>query len=382
MDKNTGENFFINRVKKLRERLRKQDVDCMTVFKDENIYYLTGFYAKDSGSIIILQKREIYLLVHFIYREQAKKTVMLKKIKIVEYVKKRDEKYKEIISSERGKIAGIEGSSISYDDYMSNKKILSGLGWKIKNLSSFIEEARKVKDQYEITSVKKACKISDDSVKDILKMDFSTISGFSEKKLALHIEAGMLDRNSDGRSFDLIVASNTASSLPHYISSGKIIKSGCLLLDIGCIFNKYCSDITRTVFTGNSLSGSLKAKNIDKLKKIYDIVLQAQLRSLESCREGISCTELDKVARDYISGMGYGEYFGHGLGHGVGLEVHESPKVTPSKDMLLEENMIITIEPGIYLEGIGGVRIEDMVIVKKNGCENLYSSPKELTVIG
>ena len=148
MDKNTAENFFINRVKKLRERLRKQDVDCMTVFKDENIYYLTGFYAKDSGSILILQKREIYLLVHFIYREQAKKTVMLKKIKIVEYVKKRDEKYKEIISSERGKIAGIEGSSISYDDYMSNKKILSGLGWKIKNLSSFIEEARKVKDQY------------------------------------------------------------------------------------------------------------------------------------------------------------------------------------------------------------------------------------------
>jgi len=373
--------YFTSRIKKVRDRLLQEDADCIIIFKDENIYYLTGFYAKNSGSMLIVSGKNIYLLVHFIYYEQAKKSSVLKNIRIIKFVSDRDDIYKEVIISECGKTAGIEGNSINYDVYVKNKKILSGLGWKVKNLPGIIDEQRMIKDGYEISSIKKACRITDNVMKDIFGMDSRLISGFNENEFALYIETMMVKRNSAGGSFDLIVASGASSSLPHYMPSNRRIKSGWLLFDIGCIYENYCSDITRTVFIKSSQARSFKSGNTGKLKKIYDIVLQAQLRALDRCREGILCRELDKVARDYISEMGYGENFGHGLGHGVGLEVHEGPRVSADTDIMIKENMVITIEPGIYIENIGGVRIEDMVLVRKKGCENLYSSPKALTVI-
>jgi len=145
-------------------------------------------------------------------------------------------------------------------------------------------------------------------------------------------------------------------------------------MDFGTIYNRYCSDITRTIFLKKSSAAS-------KLKEIYSIVLEAQLRAIEACREGIRCDELDRIARKHIESYGYGKKFGHGLGHGVGLEVHENPALTGRNRTVLMENMVVTIEPGIYIPGLGGVRIEDMVIVKKNGCENLYKSKKDFTFL-
>ena len=145
-------------------------------------------------------------------------------------------------------------------------------------------------------------------------------------------------------------------------------------MDFGCIYNHYCSDITRTVFIGNF-------KNSNKIRQIYDIVLQAQSKAVQSCKAGASTIEIDGIARKYIDSKGYGDNFGHGLGHGVGLEIHESPRVSYIDETILQENMVITIEPGIYIENFGGVRIEDMIVIKKNGCQNLYKSSKLYTVI-
>ncbi|MBN2072960.1 MAG: M24 family metallopeptidase, partial [Actinobacteria bacterium] len=142
----------------------------------------------------------------------------------------------------------------------------------------------------------------------------------------------------------------------------------------GCRFKNYCTDMTRTIFLN-------KIKNHDKLTRIYDIVLRAQTAALNACRDGVSCGYVDSIARNIIEEEGFGKYFGHGTGHGVGLEVHEKPYVAPGNKEILKENMIITIEPGIYIEGLGGVRIEDMVLVEKRSCRTLYKSPKNLIIL-
>ena len=188
------------------------------------------------------------------------------------------------------------------------------------------------------------------------------------------------ESGASGRCFDFVIANNEASSLPHYNSSRKIISEGILLFDVGCKYEYYCSDFTRTIFLGKPKSSKNPDKT-EKLKQIYDIVLQAQTRALKACRAGISCKELDHISRKYIEEKGYGKFFGHGLGHGVGLEIHELPTVSYIADTILKEDMVITIEPGIYLEGIGGVRIEDIVVVRDGGCENFYSDSKSLTVL-
>jgi Xaa-Pro aminopeptidase len=195
----------------------------------------------------------------------------------------------------------------------------------------------------------------------------------------------MVAEGASSRSFNLIVAGNASSSLPHYEPQHKTVENGILLFDIGCVWGHYCSDITRTLFIesatgpGKNMPGK---KDMDKIKEIYDIVLGAQILAIKHCRAGITCSQLDNIARNYIEKKGYGKYFGHGLGHGVGLEVHESPTVSGRDNTILEENMVITIEPGIYIEGVGGVRIEDMIIVKNDGCINLYQCAKTATYIG
>jgi Xaa-Pro aminopeptidase len=162
--------------------------------------------------------------------------------------------------------------------------------------------------------------------------------------------------------------------MPHYDPKNIRSEDGLVLMDFGCRYHNYCSDMTRTIFMGRN------GKN-DEYKKIYDIVLEAQQKAIEYCREGISCSRLDAAARDFICSKGYGNNFGHGLGHGVGLEVHEGPKINAKSRTVLKENMVITIEPGIYIESLGGIRIEDMVLVGKNGCELLYDSEKEFLIL-
>jgi Xaa-Pro aminopeptidase len=374
------EKYFENRIANIKKELQLRDLNNLIILKDENIYYLTGFYGKDSGSILLFINEDIYLLVHFIYFEQAKKTVIPRNIKIIQYLRDKYKKLAEIIKDYNLRNIVIEGQNISYDSFQSLQDILSveinektARKLKLLSVSGIVENLRMIKDEFELSNLEKACSITDRVFNQISKLKLAKLKSFTEIELAYKVEIGTVKYGSEGKSFDYVIASNNSSALPHYKASNKKITDGILLMDIGCKFSHYCSDMTRTVFCGG--------KNDDKLIKIYDIVLQAQIKALEACKEGVSCRELDSIARDFIEKKGFGKNFGHGLGHGVGLEVHEMPWVSYTDDIILKENMVITIEPGIYIENYGGVRIEDMIILKKNGFKNLYRSKKLLTAI-
>ncbi len=357
------------RLDRLLNFIKNKGSQNLIVLKDENIFYLTGFNGKNSGSLLLITPGKIYLLVNFINLEYAKRSVFSKKINIIEYRKNKYKKLIEILEGYGSGNAAIEGKSINAADYLSLKKLLSKKGIKLKEASGIIEGMRAVKDAGEISNIRKACRITDIVFTGMINAGFDYFRGESEMTLALKIENNLIRSGAGGRSFDMVIANNEGSSMPHHAATRKKIINGLLLMDFGCRHNNYCSDITRTIFLK-------KFKSMDKFRKIYDIVLQAQKLSLENCKEGIMGKELDAIARRFITKNGFGDNYHHGLGHGVGLEVHEDPVVSVGRENVLKENMIVTIEPGIYIENCGGIRIEDMVLVKKNCCEVLYSSIK------
>jgi len=367
-------NIYSSRIKRLTSSLNKINLDSYTVLKDENIFYLTGFYGKDSNSILLVSPERSYLLVNFIYLEEARKAISDLKIELILYKNNRFKKLVGIVKNLNSKSTGTEGTGIDHISYMKLEGMLRKTGNKLTSRHRLVEDLRIIKDDSEIKNIKKACSITDNAFKDFLGLRSVDLLKLNELEIANELEKMLIQKGGDGRSFDFVIANGKGSSMPHYISSHKKIKNGVLLMDFGTVYNNYCSDITRTLFVDNRPSD-------DKLRKIYDIVLMAQQKAIEACREGISGNELDSIAREYIRKQGYGEEFGHGLGHGVGLEVHEGPIINKNNKTILKENMVITIEPGIYIPGLGGIRIEDMLIVKKNGCGNLYNSKKEFTIL-
>ena len=195
----------------------------------------------------------------------------------------------------------------------------------------------------------------------------------TEKQIAAKLEFYMKDEGAEGLSFETIAASGLNGAMPHAVPQDKLLEEGELLtLDFGCVYNGYCSDMTRTVAVG---------KVSDELQKIYNIVKKAQETALKKIHAGITGAEADKLARDVIEKAGYGDHFGHSLGHSVGLEIHESPGFSRKEKSVIESGMVISVEPGIYVEGVGGVRIEDLVAVTDTGVRNLAGSVKELIII-
>ena len=366
--------YYELRIERIFKHLGREKTSSLIISKDENIYYLTGFYGKDSKSMLLFTESDIYLLVSFIYFEQAKKSIGNKKINIVCCRNDKYEKLNEILGNYNIRSVGAEGNNINYSDFLKLDKLLSRQKKNLIEKSGTVEELRLIKDRYEISNIKSACKITDKVFKSVVRTGASTVRDLSEIELALKIEGLLVKNGSDGRSFEIVAAYDGNSSMPHYFPKDIKLKDCLVLMDFGCRFKNYCSDMTRTIFAGNY-------KKCAKFKEIYDIVLEAQRLALESCREGISSSQLDRKARKFIASKGYGENFGHGLGHGVGLEVHERPRITMESETVLRENMVITIEPGIYIENFGGIRIEDMVVVRKNKCEILYDSTKEFLIL-
>ncbi len=366
--------IYRHRRDKLKFELNKCSLENYTILKYENIYYLTGFFGKDSNSILVISDKKTILLVNFIYYEDARFSVKGSDIEVVLCEGDRIKKTAELINKSKSKKIAIENSGIDHLSFVKFEEIFKKFGKSLISINGIIESLRSVKDEYELENIRNACRITDLAFKKVFKSSYEKISKFSELSLGIEIERLIIKNGGDGRSFDFVIASGTSSSKPHYSSGHLKTGEDILLMDIGAIYDRYCSDITRTIFLKNIPSNS-------KLRQIYNIVLEAQQMAIEACREGIRCDELDSIARKHIERYGYGEKFGHSLGHGVGLEVHEEPAVTSRNKTVLKENMVVTIEPGIYIPGLGGVRIEDMVIVKKNGCENLYKSKKDFTFI-
>ena len=233
-----------------------------------------------------------------------------------------------------------------------------------------INRLREVKEPWELDRMRKAQQITDRAFSEVLSR---VKSGMTEKQLQAELIYSLYKNGADGLAFDPIVVSGPNTSLPHGVATDRVIREGDFVtMDFGAAYQGYCSDMTRTVAVGYAT---------EEMEKVYNTVLQAQLAGIAATKAGVLGKDIDKASRDVIAAAGYGEYFGHGYGHCIGMECHESPNANPSGDKIMEENMVSSAEPGIYLPGKFGVRIEDLVIFTADGCENITKSPKNLIIL-
>jgi len=363
-------NLYKERQKRVFSLMEKNKVDSFLITDLTNIRYLCGFTGSN-GYLLFFDDR-VYFYTDFRYALQSEREVFSDKIFIIKknfYLSPP----KEILKVKR---LAIEKENLTVDNY---EKLLNYLKKKKKKikflpLANVIKELRAIKDEEEISLIKKAASLTDEVFNKVLK---EIKEGMKEKDLALFIE-GEFKKNGD-IAFPVIVASGENSALPHAKPSEKEIKFGeAIVIDIGLKYNGYCADLTRTVFLG---------KISDEFKKVYQIVYDAQKKAIDflsfsiSKEKKIKAKAVDLCARNYIKEKGYGEFFGHSLGHGVGLEVHEKPWVSFLSKDRLKPNMVFTVEPGIYLPKKGGVRIEDLVLLKEKEVILLSESEKNLIVL-
>lgn len=349
------------RVDALRQLMAAGRIDGVLAYSNENRRYLSGFTG--STGFVVIGRNVAEFITDFRYKEQA--AIQCKGFEVVIQSNNLMEKLAEALRRDGIKRLGIEEDFMTVGFCEDLKTAMPGV--ELVPARSVFARLRVTKDASEIENIRKAAGIADEAFKHMLGY---IRAGMREAEVALELEFFMRKKGASALSFDSIVASGVRSSLPHGKASEKVIEDGeFLTLDFGCVYNGYCSDMTRTVFIG---------KATEKHRKIYDIVLRAQVEALKGIKPGVSGKAVDKIAREIISSEGYGEYFGHGLGHGVGLAVHEDPRLSPLGENILEAGMIVTDEPGIYIPEFGGVRIEDLVLVTENGAETLSKSPKEL----
>lgn len=352
------------RLEKLRGFLKQQDLDAVVINKIENLHYFSGFTGDDT--VLVVSQKAAVLITDFRYMEQAKQ--QSKSFKLIEHSKGLLPKTAEVLVGLELQNIGFEGNALTYNDFSLLTKLLKGLTFK---QTVELDALRMIKDEQEIALLEKAVEISDRAYEHILTI---LRPGISEIEIAAELENCMRRLGSEKPAFTTIVASGERGSLPHGIATDKLIVDGDFVtMDFGAVYKGYHSDITRTVCVG-SADG--------KQRKIYDIVLQAQILGVEKVQLGSAGQAVDAAVRRYIMDAGYGQFFGHGLGHSVGLEIHELPRLSPSSTCEhLEENMLVTVEPGIYLPGWGGVRIEDTVLVTALGGRPLTQSSKQLVEI-
>ena len=331
-----------------------------------NRRYVSGFIS--SAGAVLVTTNNVYLLVDFRYYEAAKRTVS-SDIIVLCYSKLSDT-LNDICENESISQIAVEEDVVTISQLNSMKSTLNAEILIDFNLSKKLFKLRTIKRADEIEKIKTAQKIAEKSYLELLNF---VKEGVTERELAVELEYLMKKNGAEKVAFDLIVVSGVNSSLPHGVPSDKRIENGDFItFDIGAVYDGYHSDMTRTV--------ALRSV-ADEMREIYDIVLKAHYKAADMIKSGNAIASVDSAARDYISEMGYGEYFGHTTGHGVGLEIHETPTVYHTNKEILEPSMVITDEPGIYLPEKFGVRIEDMYLVTENGCESLALIDKELTIL-
>lgn len=343
---------------------KEKMIEAVLVSDGYNMRYLSGFRGA-TGYLYITSKRQV-LLTDSRYTTQAKEEALEFEVIEISNQKGYGAFIGEMTGADEINAIGFENDHMIYADFMKLKEACSEeLCWK--GMGDSLNRLRIVKNEKELSCMEKAQSIADGAFSHIIEI---LKPGMTELQVAAELEFYLKSHGANGTSFDTIAASGIHSAMPHAMPSNKAIDPGDFLtMDFGCIYEGYCSDMTRTVVVGKASA---------KQKEIYQIVLEAQLAALDVIKAGMRGSEVDKVARDVIEKAGYGEYFGHGLGHSVGLYIHEEPRLSPKCDEVLKENVIETVEPGIYIPEFGGVRIEDIVIVKENGCQNMTHSTKEL----
>lgn len=348
------------RVEHLQEKLRQRDVEALLVMQPENRRYLSGFTG--TAGALVITRQDIYFLADFRYLEQARQECSGWEIREI-----KDSTFDSVAEY----LPEWKISHLGYDDNFLTHKQSKELEDKLQGitlipLAGLVEELRQVKEEAEIEIIKKAAGLADQAFQHVVDL---IRPGVTEREIALELEFFMRRKGARKASFEFIVASGPRGAMPHGVATNKTLQAGELVtLDYGCEYEGYCSDITRTVSLGSPTA---------RQEQIYRIVLEAQKAGLASIRVGIRACEVDEAVRRVIEEYNYGENFRHSSGHGVGSSVHEGPQLSKKDETILKAGMVLTVEPGIYLSGWGGVRIEDMILVEEDGFRLLTRAPKD-----
>lgn len=365
-------NIFESRLNVIKEGMKERNLEGIILFPSSNQYYVTGFRTFPGERLlltVIPSAGEPFFIAPALYESQIKKESWIKDI----VVWTDEDKPYEILKGEMAR-RGLGKGKFAVDDNMYAVQLLSIIKVlpeiEFLPLGDLLGKLRLSKSRDEINNIKMASKIVDEVVEEVRK---SARPGMTEIQIAAMMEFEMRKRGSEGPSFETIVGSGPNSALPHYNAGERKLNSGeFLLLDFGATYKGYCSDTTRTLCIGEPT---------DKMREVYNVVKEAQEVGVRTVKPGIKAREVDEAVRKHIENKGYGEYFIHRTGHGLGMEVHEEPYISGISESILKPGMVFSIEPGIYINGEFGVRIEDIVAVTEDGCERLNNYPRELTVI-
>jgi Xaa-Pro aminopeptidase len=340
------------------ERLRPKLAEPLLVSDPANIRYLSGFVS--SNAALLVEPDRVQLFTDYRYGESARAT------EGAEFVEAKRDLYQTLAELLSGRI-GFEGTSLTYERYAR----LHAGGVDPVARYGLVEELRVIKDEDELHSIRRAAQIADIAFERFV--DEGDFVGRTEAELAWLMEQFLHDAGADGVSFSVLVASGPNAAKPHTVPGERRLEPGeTVIVDWGCMVDGYASDCTRTLATGPLP---------DELKRAYEVCLDAQLAGLDAVRPGASGKGVDAEARDRIEAAGFGEAFGHGLGHGVGLLVHEDPRLAQESRSTLAVGNVVTVEPGIYLSGLGGIRIEDLVVVQDGEPEILTTFTKDLLTV-
>jgi Xaa-Pro aminopeptidase len=357
--------LFEKRVHKFRKKLRENTIDGFLVLHQANRRFLSGYTGHDTGideSAGALFVFEDALILATDSRFELQAAQECPEADIVCYKTGLHEILPEVLGAHPCKNLGFESNRLSYANYCKIKESINAtsLITKLSPADFLVEDLRVVKSDVEVATIRKALAIAESA---FVKTRERIKKGVAEKDLAWELEKNMRELGAEGLSFPPIVASGPNSALPHAIPGNRMIqKNEPILFDWGAIYDGYCSDTSRTLTLGAPDETFLE---------LYAILHEAQALAIDAIRPGAGTKDVDARARRHIEKAGYGKKFGHGLGHGVGLEIHEAPRLSPLKDTVLEQGMIVTVEPGIYLPDWGGIRLENMVLVTDRGAEVL-----------
>jgi Xaa-Pro aminopeptidase len=357
----------MNHFAKIQAALQGSDCEAMLLTGEANRFYASGFHSTGGDGVALVTRKEAYYFTDSRYIEAAEAQVQDAAIAMVDRQNSYLARINEVLDRCNIQKLGFEENVVTMAEYARLEEHLTA---ELFPASALVEHLRQSKDEAELSSLIAAQRIAEGALTLLLE---ELRPGLTEKEVAARLQYLMLCGGAEKMSFDPIVASGPHSSMPHAVPTDRKLEKGDFVtMDFGCVYHGYCSDMTHTVALG-SVS--------DEMRRVYDTVLQAQLAGIAAARGGVSGQDVDGAARSVIEQAGYGAYFGHAFGHSVGIEIHENPNATPGNLQPLPVGCVISAEPGIYLPGKFGVRIEDVIVLTADGCRDITQTDKSLLVL-
>lgn len=353
-------------LEKLQRAVAGSGLDAMLLIDPKNRFYATGFHS--SAGAVVVTADDAWLFTDSRYIEAARQAAQGRyHVALNDREHPLGELVKDVLSAHSAQKVGGEEAALSHEDYLVYEKALN---LTLVPAQKLIMDLRASKSEEELTLMRRAQAITDRAFDHICTF---LRPGVTEQAVAAELMYSMMKDGAERMSFDPIVVTGARSSMPHGVPGQTVIREGDFVtMDFGCIYGGYCSDMTRTVAIGYAS---------EEMKRVYNIVLEAQLAGIAAAKAGVPGCDVDKAGRDVIENAGYGAYFGHGFGHSLGLDIHESPTASPACRVPMPVGCVCSAEPGIYLPGNFGVRIEDVIVFREHGCEVLTKSPKELLIL-